>query len=455
MTTTQQQQPTTTMKAILICPEHRPAGGFFQRMRPLALMPVAGRTLLDLALTELKREGVEEVVVLASDRPEMVRKAAGQGRAWGLRVEVRAVAEEPGLEAAELEHGRRKAGERRPLVRVLDRVPGQVEGALWTGTEATFETLFEAARDAGLAAQVTMREQAPGVWISTKAQVSPWARITGPAWVGPHASVRAGAEIGPGAVVEGGAFIDSQARVEQAWVGPDTYVGKGLILRDAAAWGQGLLGVRSRVFQEVRDGFWLTDLASHQGGRSRASAWERLLALVLLVVTLPRALPLLVRGLLGGGGCLEERRVVSGPLVRVDAFARTQTLRELRGARGLFGRWPELWEVVCGRLALVGNRPLTPEECTALRGALGEQWLKHASGVFSLSDAHGEMPLAGGAKASAHAAYFSAHRGLREQLRILRRCLPDFVLGRTQSHRAAGTFFSTQLPNQQANTALP
>lgn len=418
------------------------------------LMPVAGRTLLDLALAQLKREGVEEVVVLAADRPEWVRKAAGQGRAWGLKVEVRAVRNEPVPEAAEAEHSKRKAGEPRPLVRVLDRVPGLGGEALWTTTESTFEVLFGAVRDASLAAQVTMREQAEGVWISTKAQVSPEARITGPVWIGAHATVRAGAEIGPRAVVEGGAFIDSQARVENAWVGPDTYVGKDLTVSEAAVWGQGLLGLKTGVFQEVREAFWLTDLASCAGGGSRASWVERLLALLLLVVTFPRVVPVLVRAVLGSGGGFEERRVVAGPVARVDGFARTQPLRQLKGARGLFGRWPELWEVVRGRLALVGNRPLTPEECTALRGAVGELWLKHASGVFSLSDAHGEMPLAGGALATAHAAYFSAHRGLRERLGILRRCLPEFVLGRERGRGRSESFLSTHEPINPINPQL-
>ena len=51
---------TPSMKAILICPEHRTAGGIFHRMQPLALMPVMGRSLLDHALTSLKKQGVQK-----------------------------------------------------------------------------------------------------------------------------------------------------------------------------------------------------------------------------------------------------------------------------------------------------------------------------------------------------------------------------------------------------------
>lgn len=136
------------MKAIVICPEHRPAGGLFHRMEPLALMPVAGRSLLDRALAELKREGVEEVLVLASDRPEKVRKAVGQGKAWGLKVEVRGVRAELMPDVAEAEHGgRRRLGEARPLVRVLEWVPEMGAKPLWMDNQSTFEMLIKAAQD--------------------------------------------------------------------------------------------------------------------------------------------------------------------------------------------------------------------------------------------------------------------------------------------------------------------
>jgi hypothetical protein len=417
-----------SMKAILICPEHRPAGGLFQRMKPLALMPVAGRSLLDRTLAELKREGVEEVVVLASDRPERVRKAVGQGKAWGLKVEVRGVRAELMPEVAEAEHGgRRRLGEARPLVRVLESVPEMVPKPLWMDNQSTFEMLLKAVQDPRQAAQVTMQEQSPGVWISTKAQVSRKAHITAPAWIGPHACVREGAQVGPEAVIERGAFIDCYATVTQAWIGPDTYLGKDLGVQNAMAWGQGLLSIPRNSFVEVRDAFMMSDLAGHSHLQSRATMVERLIALLLLLITLPKALGVMLKGVAKGEDCFDAHRVVMGPMARVDSASRTWALSHLQGANGLFQRWPELWEVVCGRLALVGNRPLTLEQCTALRGTLGELWLKQASGVFSLADAHGESGAGSPEKARAHAAYFSANRTLGLRLWIFSQCLRSFL----------------------------
>lgn len=435
------------MKAILICPEHRPAGGLFQRMKPLALMPVAGRSLLDRTLAELKNEGVEEVVVLASDRPERVRKAVGQGKAWGLKVEVRGVCSELSPEAAECEHGERKAGEPRPLVRVLDRVPEMRGRTLWVEDASTMQALLNVALQTKGKGQLTMSEQSPGVWISSKAAVSREAQITGPAWIGPYASVREGAQVGPDVVIESGAFIDSHAQVANAWVGPDTYVGKELTVRDAMAWGQGLLSLKWNSFLEVRDAFLLTDLAGHSHKTSGAPMWERLLALLLLVITLPKAMGLWLRSAFKGQGCFDESRVVLGPMSRVNAFSRTWTLFQWRGAHGLFQRWPELWDVICGRLALVGNRPLTLEQCTALRGTLGALWMQHASGVFSLADSAGELPEVSGSSARAHAAYFSAHRSLRLRLRILTQCLPLFIGFARHPHDKKDSL----LPNKKTN----
>jgi hypothetical protein len=442
------------MKALLICPEYRPAGGLFQRMKPLALMPLMGRSLLDRALAELKREGVEEVVVLAADRPEMVRKAAGHGKAWGLKVEVRAVRTELDPDVAEMEHGRRHAGEARPLVRVLDAMPGLELGGLWKDHQSTFDLLANAAQDPNLAAQVTMQEQSPGVWISSKAHVSQQARIVGPAWIGPHASVRSGAQVGPGAMIESGAFIDSDATVVKSWVGPDTYLGKDLTLRDSLAWGQGLLSLRRDSFMEVRDAFLMTDLAGHLQRSSRAPLIERVMALMLMFVTLPRAAWLLVGHVLKGDGCFNERRVVLGPATRVDAYSRTRPLLNLRGAGGLFQRWPELWDVVCGRLALIGNRPLTAQECGSLRGALGEMWLKHASGVFSLADTRGAEVADQSSLARAHAAFFSGQRSLALRWTIFRRCLPAFLFPKPPVGDSKQAISDNQPANPQSIQAL-
>jgi len=414
------------MKAILICPEHRPTGGAFHRMKPLALMPVLGRSLLDHALNRLKKDGWQEVLVLASDRPEMIREATGKGQVWGLNVEVIATSHELSTELAEERYAHHMNGDGKTWVRVLDSLEVLPGRTFWQTNFATFKSLKDALQEPKLAAQMTMQEVFPDVWISTKARVSHLAEITGPVWVGPHAFIGAGAKIGPNSMIESGAFIDGGAIVEESWIGPATYVGATANIECSCAWGNGLLNWNDGSFLEVRDSFLLNDLTQRSASQKRASMFERALALLLMLATSPLALICLLRSCLSGEEALAERRVLLPPPQRVDAYARTYALLRLQGTTGLLQRWPELWRVVRGDMALVGNRPLSPEETTALRGPMAHLWMESPAGVFSLADALG----ADGdsiRESLAHSAYFTARRSLSLRLRILIKCLLPFL----------------------------
>ena len=74
------------MKAIVL------AAGLGERLRPLTLvrakpvLPLLNRPLLHWTLERLARQGVEEVVVNLHHLPQTVRRALGDGRAFGLKV---------------------------------------------------------------------------------------------------------------------------------------------------------------------------------------------------------------------------------------------------------------------------------------------------------------------------------------------------------------------------------
>jgi len=418
------------MKALLICPEHRPTGGVFQRMKPLALMPILGRSLLDHHLAALKQEGYSDVLVLASDRPELIRKAVGAGQAWGLVVEVIATPTELAADVAEMQFSQRSAGQARPLVRVLDRLPGLNESPLWRTNLGTFEFLTAAIGHPQLKSAVTMQEMSPGVWISSKARVSPTAIVTGPVWIGPHVSISHGAKVGPNSIIEAGAFIGKHATIENAWIGPATYVGAATTVRASCAWGDGLLNWKDGAFLEVTDRFLLSDLSRRTRAQQQATLLERLLALALLLLTLPQALLAAVRALSCQQAVFQEKRVILPTAHPVNRFSRTCRLLNLNGSQGLFCRWPELVRVVRGEMALVGNRPLTAEQMTALRGPVGQLWLESPAGVFSLADAEGADGESV-AEALAHAAYFTTKRSLSLRWRTLLRCLRPFFLQQT------------------------
>ena len=68
------------------------AAGFGTRLRPLtntvpkALVPVAGRPLIEYGLLFLKSQGIEEVVINLHHLGEKIRAALGDGSIYGLRI---------------------------------------------------------------------------------------------------------------------------------------------------------------------------------------------------------------------------------------------------------------------------------------------------------------------------------------------------------------------------------
>ncbi len=406
----------TTMKTILICPEHRAASGAFHHLKPLALMPVLGRNLIVLHLQALAAKDAKDVLILASDRPELIREAVGNGAAWGLNIEVLATRGELTAEEATMQYAGRSVCQ----VIVVDSIPG-VDGSLWHSYEGTFTKLAELMNEPVHAESLTMKEMGTNIWISTKARIAEGASITGPAWIGPHARIAKGANIGPRTVIEGHAFVDEHVALSDTWVGPSTYIGPAMDIESSFVWGQSITNWRDGALLEVADEFVLNDLSQSAPRRACVSWAERFAALFVMILTSPIVSVAMMCSWMQNLEATQERRVILPPLPRVNAFTRTHSLRQLNLKHLLLRRWPELWQVVRGYMALVGNRPLSLKEATSLRGEMGQLWLSVPAGVLSLADSEGEAR--GDVTASiAHAAYFATHRSLRLKLQVIARC---------------------------------
>ena len=394
------------MKTILICPEHRPASAAFHSMLPLALMPVLGRTLIELHLLDLAANGAKKVLILAADRPEMIRRAVGNGAAWGLEIELIPTRMEMTPEDAVVHYG----GKRRCTVRIIDTLP---DGSpLWPSTAETFNILTSQLDRQNMAGSLTMREVKPQVWISTKARMADGVVVNGPIWIGPHATVRKGAKIGPRTVIEAHAFVDELATIRESWIGPATYLGAATDVSKALIWGRTITHWDDGSQFEPNDSMMLADLSAK---KPKPTSWtERAAALLLMMIAFPAALIAMLRCHLRKVPALTPRTVMTD--------RGTQVLCSLTGSDGLLRRWPELRAVVRGELALVGNRPLTPMAATALRGEMGQLWFSAPTGVLSLADAEGDdgdSPT----ESITHSAYFAAQRSLRLRASILARCL--------------------------------
>lgn len=406
------------MKAILVCPADRAPVAFLARTRPLALVPFHGRTLLDLWLADLASRGARHVVILAADRPDRIRAAVGRGEAWGLTVEVLPEKSESTAEEARQRH-RSDGAPGLPAphdVVVLDRLPGGSED-LWTGCAGWLAALA-ASRHAAATQRIGMRELQPGVFAHVRAHVAGSARLRPPCWIGANAWIGDRAIVGPDTVVEEESYLDDGTEVVHSFVGPGTYVGALTEVRDSLAWGRGLYRWTNGSFVEVVDDFLLSDLDHRARRRGATHLPGRLAALAALVLTSPILLWAWLRRR-PGQPYLVRHQAVRAP-VGDPAFADTVARFELAPLAGLGRRWPELWNILRGEFAWVGNRPLAPSEAATLHNEFERLWLATPSGLVSLADAEGSAEPFGD-EARVHASFYSVRRDWRGDLRILLR----------------------------------
>jgi lipopolysaccharide/colanic/teichoic acid biosynthesis glycosyltransferase len=71
----------------------------------------------------------------------------------------------------------------------------------------------------------------------------------------------------------------------------------------------------------------------------------------------------------------------------IEAF----TYRELSSGGRWLSRWPQLWSILKGDFAWVGNRPLGPAEAVELTSEFDRLWLAAPVGMISLAQVEGSF----------------------------------------------------------------
>jgi hypothetical protein len=411
------------MKAIVICPDHGKVLPFFTQKTPAALVPMHGHTLLSHALTMLAEAGATEVIVLAADRPEQVRRAVMRGERWGLTVHVVPESRELSVEEARAKH--RPPGEADWLPAPQDVVTADgpnpkkiaplAEAADWF---AALEPALPLARKH----RVGVREIEPGVWAGLRVRIEQGVKFQAPCWLGEGVWVRAAAKIGPGAFIEDEVMIDHDATVSESWVGPHTYVGAMTHVHRSLAWGNRLLNYHAKSFLEVPDAFLLSELRPTRDRLARASVFGRLLAMGVGLATSPVALLAWWRSRSAKIEFCRRRRAMVPICAGTLVATRDVEYREFPCLRGLWRRWPQLWSIVRGDFAWIGNRPITHEQVKELTSEFEQLWLAAPVGLFSLADAEGS-PEVFDDETRAHASFYAAQSSAKMDRQILGRLL--------------------------------
>ncbi len=251
------------MKALLICPSHRPAVSALAATAPLAIVPLLGASLLEYWLVSLAARGVRHVTVLAADRFESVQRVVGDGARWGLRVDVRPERSELTTDEARTRYRGIGADDWLPApddVTVLDHLPGLAEHGVFENYAAWFVAAQTWMVRALTPVRVGVREIQPGVRVGLHSRVPRDVVLVPPCWIGENVFLGAGVRLGPMTVVEDRAFVEGGADVCRSIVGPETFVGRLVELRDSIAWGDKLINWQRDSCEQVPESFLLSPL---------------------------------------------------------------------------------------------------------------------------------------------------------------------------------------------------
>jgi hypothetical protein len=447
------------MNALLICPADRPAVARLAEACPLAVLPVFGQSLVEYWLQYLALRGARRVLILAVDRPDQVRAVVGDGARWGLQIQLSAENRE--LTPAEAHHKYNRvddpAGLNPPVdVVVMDHLPGLPEHRLFDSYRSWFDALQAWMPRPLTPARIGQVEVQPGVWIGLRSRVASTAQLRAPCWLGENVFVGPGAIVGPNAILENCVFVEADANVVHSVIGPQTFVGALTLVKDSLACGNTLINWKTNSSLDVPDDFLLCSLGERRGRLRPASLFGRGLALATMIVTAPLTIEFVLRSIFSSKPVFQKRLGVRPGRGARSPDPATFAYYELADGRSGLRRWPQLWSIVCGDLAWIGNRPLQPREALALVNDFERLWLSGPAGLISLADAEGCSDGLSEA-ACAHASFFAVRANHRLRWSIFRRGLrralsqwiPRFRLARGIFSSAPAQAFNFELgPNQ-------
>ncbi|HXC98309.1 MAG TPA: sugar transferase [Verrucomicrobiae bacterium] len=381
------------MNAILICPAERPVTRFLAQTAPFAALHAFAKPLVVYWLENLAALGARCVLILAADRPEQIRALVGDGSRWGLNVEVLDESRELSADEARAKYCPNPSRcLPQPLdVSVMDHFPGLPEHPLFKSYANWFDGLRALLPCVTASKRNDACEVKPGVWVSPRARVSSGAELRAPCWIGPHTVIAADTVIGPMAVIEDRVMVEPGVEIANSSIAPETFVGRLTELKNSVADGSILINWRSASCTRVPDTFLLCSLAKRRHTIKSSNLFARLLALFVMILTLPVALlPILWAAI--------RKQPAFRPHIAVRPFHSTEpgtmatlVFHELFCGGRFLRVWPQLWNIFKGDFAWVGNRPLSPGQVADLSNDFERLWLAAPIGLFSLAQAEGAI----------------------------------------------------------------
>ena len=402
------------MKTILVCPDEFLAVRSVTSAMPPVAVNILGKPLIVYWIEHLVAKGVQEILILSSDRPDKIREIVHDGYPWGIKIDLlpqRAQLTRREVRKKFMTEGTGWMAPPYDLVEISG-LPNGSEQCLFD----SFQHFFTGVRcwiPHATQNRVNMKQTKPGIWVSTRSRVSKTAILKTPCWIGDHVRIADGAVIGPMAILEENVAVGKEAVISNSIIQNDTYIGELTNVQDSIVTGNILVNWKTNSSVAIPDSFLISNLRLPSRPRSAVGIVSRSIAFFVAVLTSPFVLPYAFLSFIRATNLFNKSIAVLG---NQSGYV---TYYQLREAKGYFARWPQLWNVMRGEFAWFGNRPLSVREATALAAEFENLWLQAPPGIFSQADAAGCWTHQSD-EATGHACFYSAQRSWKLNYSILK-----------------------------------
>lgn len=277
-----------------------------------------------------------------------------------------------------------------------------------------------------------------GVWVGKNCVIHPSVRITPPVVIGDNTQIGREVELGPNVVIGSHVIIDDEATVRQSTIMNYTYIGHLVNVENRFVHHNLIIDNKSSEHIFITDPFILGEAAPRVVNRSLRRAYDLTWALLLTLLLLPIMLIIGVITRLSHGVIFEKikvfgttyKQIHAGNKASPESFTLTHfaTSRAENETHSRFGNWlrstelyrlPELFDVISGKLSLVGVRPIQTKALEQFTEEWQYQKFSYSCGLTGLWYTEGSSHLSD-ESSIIFDVYYVAMRDFWEDLRIFR-----------------------------------
>ncbi len=255
------------------------------------------------------------------------------------------------------------------------------------GLAGLLEVNRQLLRDPSPLAEVSCRQEEPGLYVGRNVSIHATAKIHPPVLIGDHCQITAGAEIGPDVVIGERSVVAPRAQLSHTLVHPSSYVGEMTRVDHGYC-------VQHKLFHGdtghkviVTDRFLLGRTAGQPMTDLLEEVAHRGLAAGLLALLSPWAVLEALRSPAPQGGVVSADEVLGQGDIdarsEADFLPRVRMLR-LSDSSSSLAWYPGLLNVLRGEARIVGARPITPSTAATLPGDWAVKRFKAPPGLIGL-----------------------------------------------------------------------